>query len=40
MPGDIANEIDALQQMTTAELADLYEELHGRGKWTGGVPVL
>jgi len=30
MPGDIAKEIDALQQMTTSELADRYEELHGQ----------
>lgn len=30
MPGDIANEIDALQQMTTSELAERYQQLHGQ----------
>ena len=30
MPGDIAKEIDALQQMTTSALADRYEELYGQ----------
>lgn len=30
MPGDIAKEIDALQQMTTSELAERYEELYGQ----------
>lgn len=30
MPGDIAKEIDALQQMTTSELADRYQQLHGQ----------
>jgi len=30
MPGDIAKEIDALQQMTTGDLAERYEELYGQ----------
>jgi len=30
MLGDIAKEIEALHQKTTAELADVYEELHGQ----------
>jgi len=30
MPGDIAKEIDALQHMTTGELAERYEELYGQ----------
>lgn len=30
MPGNIAKEIDALQQMTTSELAERYEELYGQ----------
>lgn len=30
MPGDIAIEIDVLQQMTTSELAERYEELYGQ----------
>lgn len=30
MPGDIAKEIDALQQMTTSELAERYQQLHGQ----------
>lgn len=30
MPGNIATEIDALQHMTTGELAERYEELHGQ----------
>lgn len=30
MPGDIAKAIDALQQMTTGELAERYEELYGQ----------
>ncbi len=30
MPGDIAKEIDALQQMTTSEIAERYEELYGQ----------
>ena len=37
MPGDIAKEIDALQQMTTSELADRYEELYGQPVRTRGV---
>ena len=30
MPGDIAKEIDALQEMTTSELAERYQQLHGQ----------
>ena len=30
MPKDIAAEIKALQKMTTGELAERYEELHGQ----------
>jgi len=30
MPGDITKEIDALQQMTTSELAERYQQLHGQ----------
>lgn len=30
MPGEIAKEIDALQQMTTSELAERYQQLHGQ----------
>ena len=30
MPNDIAAEIDALHRMTTGELAERYEELHGQ----------
>lgn len=30
MPSDIAKEIDALQQMTTSELAERYQQLHGQ----------
>jgi len=30
MPGNIAKEIDALQHMTTSELAERYEELYGQ----------
>ena len=30
MPGNIAKEIDALQQMTTSELAERYEDLYGQ----------
>lgn len=30
MPGDIAKEIEALQQLTTSELAERYEELYGQ----------
>ena len=30
MPADIAKEIDALQQLTTSELAKRYQQLHGQ----------
>ena len=30
MSTDIINEIDGLQRLTTGELADRYEELHGQ----------
>jgi hypothetical protein len=30
MPTDIEAELDALHDMTTGELADLYRELHGQ----------
>ncbi len=30
MPGNISKEIDALQQLSTSELAERYEDLHGQ----------